>query len=88
MSLVMPSASRVSKNNQERLFHEYEEMMIEYAKVNVNNDEDILNLLELDELDKVKNECNGYVTINHNVNPPEYHSYISCEDYKYRFHPL
>ena len=33
MALVMPSATRVSQNNKKRIYEEYENMMIEYAKV-------------------------------------------------------
>ena len=78
MTLVMPSASRVSNDNKERMYKEYEKMMIEYAKINRYNEMSVINLYDLDELDNVKEECEGYVTINHSANPATYASYISC----------
>lgn len=78
MTIVLPSAVRVSKNNQTRIYEEYEKMMVEYAKVSPLNNQDTINLNDLEELEKVKNECVGYVTINHNVTPNTYKAYISC----------
>ena len=80
MALVMPSATRVSHNNKQRIYQEYEQMMIEYAMVNDLNVNNGIMLNDLAELDKVKSECVGYVTINHGVIPPEYKAYISCTD--------
>lgn len=80
MALVMPSAIRVSKNNKQRIYQEYENMMVEYAKVSDLNINDTIDLIDLEELDKVKNECSGYVEIDHTVIPPVYKAYISCGD--------
>lgn len=83
MVFVMPSAARVSRNNKKRIYSEYENMMVEYAKINENNSEDVINLYDLEELENVKNECLGYVTINHSTTPSTYHAYIDCgEEYK------
>ena len=80
MALVMPSATRVSRNNRDRIYKEYENMMIEYAKISDLNVNDSIDLIDLAELDKVKNECSGYVTINHDVIPPEYEAFLTCGD--------
>ena len=80
MSIVFPSITRVSKENDKRMYYEYENMMIEYAQVNVNNNNNnsIINLNDIDGLDKVKKDCEGYVTINRDITPPKYQAYIKC----------
>ena len=80
MDLVMPSATRVSQNNKKRIYEEYENMMIEYAKVSALNYENSIDLVDLAELEKVKNECSGYVLIDHSVVPPVYTAYLTCGD--------
>jgi type IV pilus assembly protein PilA len=72
MALVLPAATRVRNNNKTRIYKEYESMMVEYAKVNELNYQDSIDLIDLDELEKVKNECSGYVEIDHSTNPPTY----------------
>ena len=78
MTMVLPSAIRTSRKNQKRIYREYENMMVEYAKINELNILDMIDLDDLEELDKVKGECIGYVTINHEIEPNEYKAYISC----------
>ncbi len=78
MSIVMPSASRVSRKNKKRIYQEYENMMVEYAKVSPLNKNDSIDLFELDELDNVKKECTGHVSIDHSVDPPKYQAFIDC----------
>lgn len=80
MTMIMPSVSKVRNNNKTRIYSEYENMMVEYAKISELNDQNIINLEDLNELDKVKNECIGYVQINHSVTPFTYHAYIKCGD--------
>ncbi len=80
MALVLPTATRVRNNNKTRIYKEYESMMVEYAKVNELNYQDSIDLIDLDELEKVKNECSGYVEIDHSTNPPTYASFITCGD--------
>ena len=80
MTLILPSALRVNRKNQKKIYGEYENMMVEYAKVSVLNDQDIIDLIDLEELEQVKNECSGYVEIDHTSNPPKYYPYITCGD--------
>lgn len=80
MTIVLPSAFKSSNENRIKLYKEYEKMMIEYARVSELNSENIINLNNLEELGRVKNECIGYVTINHGIVPNEYNAYISCGD--------
>ncbi len=80
MTLILPSALRVSKKNNKKIYGEYENMMVEYAKVSVLNDQDLIDLIDLEELEKVKMECSGYVEIDHNSNPPRYYPFITCGD--------
>ena len=78
MTMVLPSAIRVSRKNQKRIYAEYENMMVEYARINELNTLDLIDLDDLEELEKVKSECIGYVTINHEIVPNQYKAYISC----------
>lgn len=80
MTMIMPSASRVNRNNKKRIYSEYENMMIEYAKVSDLNNQNIINLDDLNELERVKDECDGYVQINHSVIPATYSAHIKCTD--------
>ncbi len=80
MSLVLPSVMKVSDNNKKRIYKEYENMMVEYAKISYLNDQDLIDLIDLDELEKVKNECSGYVEIDHSTPIPTYTPYITCGD--------
>ena len=77
MGIVLPSASRISQENQEKIYHEYENMMEEYAIVSPLKGQDIIKLSELEELTKVKNDCVGYVKLT-NTNPINYEAYIKC----------
>ena len=78
MTMVLPSAIRVSRKNQKRIYAEYENMMVEYARINELNTLDLIDLMDLEELEKVKKECIGYVTIDHEIEPNQYKAYISC----------
>lgn len=78
MGLILPSASRMSRDNQNRLYLEYENMMVEYAKINPRKSQNIICLRNLDELHAVKRDCHGYVEINHTVMPEEYVAYVTC----------
>ena len=78
MTKVLPSAIRVSRKNQKRIYAEYENMMVEYARINELNTLDLIDLMDLEELEKVKKECIGYVTIDHEIEPNQYKAYISC----------
>ena len=80
MSLVFPAASKMKKDNEGKICDEYHKMMIEYARVNKKNNEDYIDLNELDELNKVKSDCDGYVIIDHTINPVSYKAYISCNN--------
>ena len=80
MSIVFPSAIRLSGENKTKIYSEYEKMMVEYAQVSPLRKEDRIDLDNLDELDKVKEECDGYVTIDHTEEKWEYKAYIKCGD--------
>ena len=79
MGIVLPSASRVSNDNKEKTYEEYEKMMIEYAKISPlkNNASGIIKLSELEELGKVKRDCTGYVE-RISSNPYKFKAYIKC----------
>ena len=80
MGMVLPAALKENRKNQKRIYIEYENMMVEYARVSPLNSEDSIDLENLEELEKVKRECIGYVQINHDSEPNEYKAYISCGD--------
>ena len=78
MAMILPSALRENRKNQKRIYAEYENMMVEYARINELNTLDLIDLMDLEELEKVKKECIGYVTIDHETEPNQYKAYISC----------
>lgn len=74
LMLVFPSLYKIQNSNSEKKYQTYEDMMVEYAKVSKYNNQSIITLNNLDELQDVKKECSGYVTITGNI----YKAYISC----------
>ena len=78
--IVYPAVRKISDNNSDELYKGYERMMVEYARVSSLNNNNIIKLNQLEELDKVKNECKGYVIINHSVTPNTYTAYIKCDN--------
>ena len=77
MGIVLPSASRMSNENSNRIYQEYENMMEEYALISEYKGQSIIDLSNLDELSKVKNDCAGYVKLIKS-NPIEYQAYVKC----------
>lgn len=80
LGIVFPTISKIVNDNKEDMYKDYEKMMVEYAKLSDLKDQNIILLSELDELDKIKRECTGYVSINHSSTPIEYKAYISCDN--------
>ena len=81
MGIVLPSALKVSRDNSDKTYKEYEKMMEEYALISVYKGQNVILLSELEELGKVKNECeNGYV-VRISTQPLEYKAYLSCDKY-------
>lgn len=80
LMIIYPSITKTSEENKEKLYQGYEKMMIEYAMVSSKRNQSIIKLNDLEELDKVKKECKGYVEINHDVTPNTYKAYIKCDD--------
>ena len=78
MALILPSATRLSNENKETIYHTYEEMVEEYAAVSEYKNQYYIDIDDLDELSKVKNECTGYVLIDHETSPNNYKAYLSC----------
>ena len=86
MGIVLPSALRMSSENKNKIYHEYENMMEEYAIISPHKGENIIELSQLQELGKVKNDCIGYVKLK-STNPIKYTAYIKCPkcgDSKYK----
>ena len=82
MAIVFPSALRLSDENKNKIYEEYEKMMVEYAKVSPLRDRDRIELSELMELKEVKDNCSsGYVLIDHTDKVPKYTAYITCGSY-------
>ena len=80
MMMIFPSITKLLKNNDEKKYQTYEDMMVEYAIVSevapVNN---IIKLSQLDELADVKRECTGYVKVIDRTKN-QYKAYILCGD--------
>ena len=83
MMIVFPAVSKLLKRNNEEMYQTYEDMMVEYAKVSSLNVNNVIVLSDLENLEQVKNQCTGYVTINHSSTPNVYKAYIKCDD-KYK----
>ena len=83
MGIVLPSAIKVRHDNQNKIYLEYEKMMAEYALVNSKKGDNTISLTQLinesDGLDRIKDECNGYVNKIRD-NPLEYKAFINCEN--------
>lgn len=77
MGIILPSASRVSSENKEKIYAEYKKMMVEYALVSSLKGQDVIKLSELEELSKVKRDCIGYVKLI-SSNPINYEAHIKC----------
>ena len=81
--VVVPLISRKGYENQQTLYHEYENMIEEYAKFGqIYGNDDHINLADIPELSKISDECDGYAVIDHDNND-NYKAYISCSD-KYK----
>ena len=80
MGIVLPSATRVSIENKDKMCEAYQQMMVEYAMTSKYNNKFYIDLDELDELDKVKKDCDGYVTIDYEGEIPVYKAHLSCID--------
>ena len=80
MGIVLPSATRVSKENNEELCLAYKKMMVEYAETSPKSKHIYIELSDLDELSKIKDDCNdGYVTVDYDDNGiPIYEAHLDC----------
>ena len=78
MLITLPLINSIRERNNKELYSSYEKIMEEYAIASSLNKGKIL-LSELDGLDKIKNECSGYVMITGN-SPKSYKAYIKCSD--------
>ena len=76
--IIFPSIQKLINTTDEKKYQTYEDMMVEYAMVNEDKTSTIFNLNELDELNDVKKNCIGYVTVNRQTN--NYKAYIKCTD--------
>ena len=82
MGIILPSASRISSDNKEKMYKEYEKMVAEYAAISPFKNQAYIPLESLDELQKVQRECTGYVVVTREDDkPPVYTPYLSCGDY-------
>lgn len=79
MMITLPLINSLSNKNTKELYNSYEKMMEEYAIASNIKNKDKIMLSELDGLDKVKSECEGYVLVN-NESSKEYKAYIKCGD--------
>lgn len=78
MMLIVPSIDKLMNNTDEQKYETYEKMMEEYAAVYPDKSLTTIKLSLLDNLEDVKKNCTGYVTVNRSTN--DYKAYISCGD--------
>lgn len=89
MMMIFPAVLELMNNNNDEMYKSYETMMVEYAKIHPNRKTSTRIMLEdLDELQKVKDECKGYVDISKTIDASgkevySYKPYIKCTE-KYR----
>ncbi len=74
MMITVPIIINISKKNSDEMYASYEDMMEEYAKVSDKKNENLILLDDLEGLQKVKDECKGYVENKNN----NYKAYIKC----------
>ena len=84
MMIILPGIEEIIDSNDDDMYKSYEKMMIEYARVSpLKKTKSIINLTELDELKKIKDECKGYVEVTIDGDKYDFKPYIKCGD-KYR----
>ena len=47
MALVFPAASRLRRNNENKICVDYHNMMIEYAKSSIKDDEELMKIMKI-----------------------------------------
>ena len=80
MLLVVPSISKLMKDNDEKKYSTYERMMEEYAAVYPDKSLTIIKLSQLDNIKaeiQEKGKCIGYVEVDRTQN--DYKAYIKCD---------
>ena len=87
MMITYPSIVKIINDNNEEIYRGYEKAMVEYAKISPYRTQDKILLSELDDdnaLDGMRRDnCDGYVLINHTTTPVTYQAFIKCADDKY-----
>ena len=79
MGIVLPSAIRVSNENKNKMFEEYQRVVEEYALISVHRGEETIQINDLDVPDKLKNDCTGYVS-RISIYPLQYQAHITCNN--------
>jgi len=78
LMIVLVSIKFIMNKNNDDLCSSYKDMVVEYVKISDKKDKDMINLNELDGLDKVKKECTGYVSVDKTTTPYTYTSHLNC----------
>ena len=79
LMIALPTISNIINKNNRELCNSYEKMVIEYAMVSDLKENDIINVSDLDGLDKVNKECpNSYVTVDKTTDPYTYIPHLNC----------
>ena len=92
MMISLPLISSLSKRNNEELYHSYERMIEEYVIASNLKHSGRIMLNEIDGLDQIKSQCDGFIDITEG-NPPIYEPYIKCgnkyetENYSNKYYP-
>ena len=79
LMVTLPTIGNIVKKNNDELCHSYEEMVIEYAKLNDKKETGMINLDDIDGLSEVKKECTGYVLVDKTTTPYTYTPHLTCE---------
>ena len=77
LMIAFPAINKIMEKNNKDMYESYESLMEEYARAS-NNKSSVIKLSSLDGLEKVKEECSGYVEFNSVTYT--YKAYIKCGD--------
>lgn len=77
MGIVLPSAIRVSQENQGKMLDEYKKIIEEYALLYSPRGQEIIDINDLDVPEKIKSECTGHAQ-RVSEKPLEYKAEIEC----------
>ncbi len=78
LMIALPTINNIINRNNDELYSSYEDMVEEYAKISSQKDNDRILLSDIDGIDRVIQECTGYVLVDKTTSPYTYNAFIKC----------